>query len=237
MTILGTLPLKAKRAAALSALLLCAAPLHPAAAQTPAPDKTTVACVGDSITEGAFVDSSVRWTTVLQTALGPRYDVQNFGVSGTTLIKNGDSSYWKTAALTNALASKPNIVLIMLGTNDSKPQNLPAHPGEFGPDLRDMISEFKALPTHPKVWLVLPPPVFADGLAGITEGVLTTSIRPVIRTTAKETKSGLIDLAPTLAPHPEDSRDHVHPTPAGHKLLGDKIASVLEAAPQKPGGK
>jgi len=207
----------------------------PAAAQAPAAHKTTVACVGDSITEGVFVDSSVRWTTVLQADLGPRYDVQNFGVSGTTLMKHGDSSYWKTAALTNALASKPNIVLIMLGTNDSKSQNLPAHPGEFGPDLRDLIFEFKALPTHPKVWLVLPPPVFGDGLAGITEGVLETSIRPVIRTTAKETKCSLIDLAPTLASHPEDSRDHVHPTPAGHKLLGDKIASVLEAA--APGGK
>ncbi len=220
-----------------SAILACAALLRPAAAQTPVADKTTVACVGDSITEGAFVDSSVRWTTVLQTNLGPRYSVQNFGVSGTTLMKHGDSSYWKTAALSNALASKPNIVLIMLGTNDSKPQNLPAHPGAFGPDLRDMIHEFKALPTHPKVWLVLPPPVFADGLAGITEGVLRASIRPVIRTTAKETHCGLIDLAPTLAPHPEDSRDHVHPTPAGHKRLGDKIASVLEAAAHKRGGK
>ncbi len=220
---------------ALSALLLCAIPLLPAAAQTPAAGKVTVACVGDSITEGVFVDPAVRWTSVLQTDLGPRYDVQNFGVSGTTLTKSGDSSYWRQNALTHALASKPNIVLIMLGTNDSKPQNLPAHPGDFGPDLRDMISEFKALPTHPKVWLVLPPPVFGDGLAGITEGVLQTSIRPVIRTTAKETGCGLIDLAPTLAPHPEDSRDHVHPTPAGHKLLGDKIAAVLQAA--APGGK
>lgn len=220
---------------ALCALLLCAAPLHPAAAQAPVAGKTTVACVGDSITAGAFVDSSVRWTTVLQSDLGPRYDVQNFGVSGTTLIKNGDSPYWKTTDLNNALASKPNIVLIALGTNDSKPMNVPAHPGEFGPDLRDLISEFKSLPTHPKIWLILPPPVFANGLAGISEGVLTTSIRPVIRTIAKETKCGLIDLAPTLAPHPEDSRDHVHPTPAGHKLYGDKIASVLEAAPH--GGK
>ncbi len=219
------------------ALWLCTGPVHPVAAQTPVADKVTVACVGDSITEGAFVDSAVRWTSVLQTDLGPRCDVQNFGVSGTTLIKSGDSSYWKQAALTNALACKPNIVLIMLGTNDSKPQNLPAHPGEFGPDLRDLISEFKSLPTHPKVWLVLPPPVFADGLAGITEGILAASIRPVIRTTAKETKCGLIDLAPTLAPHPEASRDHVHPTPAGHKLLGDKIAAVLKAAVHTPGGK
>ena len=215
--------------ALLSLFCLSSALVHPVAAQTPTAHKITVACVGDSITEGVFVDQAVRWTSVLQSDLGPRYDVQNYGVSGTTLTKSGDSSYWRQNALTHALASKPSIVLIMLGTNDSKPQNLPAHPGEFGPDLRDLISEFRALPTHPKVWLVLPPPVFGDGLAGITEGVLATSIRPVIRTTANETHCGLIDLGPTLAPHPEDSRDHVHPTPAGHKRLGDKIAAALEA--------
>ena len=236
MTTLRTLPSKVKYVAALFGVV-CTAGL-PATAQTPTPapaQKINIACVGDSITAGAFVDQAVRWTTVLQTDLGPRYDVQNYGVSGTTLIKNGDSPYWKTADLTHALASKPNIVLIALGTNDSKPQNLPAHPSEFGPDLRDMISEFQSLPTHPKVWLILPPPVFDNNPANINEPVLAASIRPVIRQTAKETHCGLIDLAPTLAPHPEDSRDHVHPTPAGHKLYGDKVASVLEAA--APGGK
>ena len=220
--------LRVKRAVAfLSAICTCAA--LPASAQTPtaAPAKIRVACVGDSITQGVFVDQSVRWTTVLQSDLGPRYDVENYGVSGTTLIKSGDSPYWKQAALGQAVAFQPNIVLIMLGTNDSKPQNLPAHPGEFGPDLKALIAQFTALPTHPKVWLVLPIPVFANGLAGISEGVLAGTIRPAIREVARQTKCPVIDLVPTLAPHPEDSLDHVHPNPAGHKLIGDSIAADI----------
>ena len=134
---------KTKRATLLlGTLCACAAAQMPAAAQTPraAPAKIRVACVGDSITQGVFVDSSVRWTTVLQADLGPHYDVENYGVSGTTLIKSGDSPYWKQPALAQAVAFQPNIVLIMLGTNDSKSQNLPAHPGEFQPDLRALIA-------------------------------------------------------------------------------------------------
>ena len=207
---------------------LCAAAL-PAAAQTPAPPpvKIRVACVGDSITQGVFVDPSARWTTVLQNDLGAGYDVENYGVSGTTLLKSGDSPYWKQAALAQAEALQPNIVLIALGTNDSKPQNLPAHPGEFSPDLRALIAQFTALPSHPKVWLVLPPPVYGDGLAGISESVLAETIRPAIRTVARQTKCQVIDLVPALASHPEDSRDHVHPTPAGHKIIGDTVYAAL----------
>lgn len=31
-----------------------------------------------------------------QTMLGNSYSVSNFGVSGTTMLKNGDSPYWST---------------------------------------------------------------------------------------------------------------------------------------------
>ena len=72
---------------------------------------------------------------------------------------------------------------------------------------------------------MLPIPVFANGLAGISEGVLAGTIRPAIREVARQTKCPVINLVPTLAPHPADSLDHVHPNPAGHKLIGDSIAA------------
>lgn len=191
------------------------------------PARIRVSCVGDSITQGVFVSEAQRWTNVLQADLGDRYDVENYGVSGRTLIKKGDAPYWTEPAFGQATALLPNIVIIMLGTNDSKPQNLPSHPGEFAPDLRALVSQFTALSSHPKVWLVLPPPVFANGLAGISEGVLASAVRPVVRQVAREEGCGLIDLAPVLASHPEDSLDHVHPNAAGHKLIGDAVAQVI----------
>jgi acyl-CoA thioesterase-1 len=189
--------------------------------------KIRVACVGDSITRGDWIDPANRWTSVLQTDLGPGYDVENYAVSGATLFKNGDWSYWNRPALAQALALQPSIVFIMLGTNDSKPQNLPSHPGEFAPDLRALIAQFKALPTRPRIWLILPPPVFGNGLAGISEGVLAGSIRPEIRKVAKQTRCRVIDLAPILQSHPEDTNDHVHPTIAGHLLIGNAVAAAI----------
>src|ERR1041384_7347597 len=90
-----------------------------------AQDVTRVACVGDSITFGSGVvgRESNSYPAVLQHFLGNKFEVRNFGVSGATLLKKGDKPYWKEHAFTNATAFKPNIVVIKLGTNDSKPQN------------------------------------------------------------------------------------------------------------------
>src|SRR5262245_57930852 len=84
-----------------------------------------IACVGDSITEGAGLSnpSTQSYPARLQKLLGTNYNVRNFGVSGRTLLKKGDFPYWKEAAYTNSHTLNPDIVIIQLGTNDSKPQN------------------------------------------------------------------------------------------------------------------
>jgi len=71
---------------------------------------TVVACVGDSITAGG-------WPADLGRRLGTNYQAINYGVGGTTLLKNGDSPYWNTPAFTQSHASGPGVVVIMLGTN------------------------------------------------------------------------------------------------------------------------
>ena len=88
------------------------------ATATPAQSAVKIACVGDSITA-----SSTRYPTWLANELGTSYEVKNFGVSGTTMFKNPGASYWKTTNFTASGAYLPNIVIIMLGTNDSKISN------------------------------------------------------------------------------------------------------------------
>lgn len=63
--------------------------------------------------------------------------------------------------------SKPDIVTIMLGTNDAKgcnwdrtPDGVQGKGDLFQQDGLDMIAKFKALPSKPKVFVVLPPPLF-----------------------------------------------------------------------------
>jgi hypothetical protein len=50
------------------------------------------------------------------------------------------------------MASRPDIVTIMLGTNDAKDLNWGNYSvGEFGTDYGELIAAVKALPTRPKV--------------------------------------------------------------------------------------
>jgi hypothetical protein len=84
-----------------------------------------VACVGDSITFGAGIKDrkNDNYPVVLGRSLGEMFEVRNFGVSGATLLKAGDFSYWKTPAFKAATNFDPHVVVIKLGTNDTKPQN------------------------------------------------------------------------------------------------------------------
>jgi len=81
-----------------------------------------IACVGDSITAGFQSSDPDRYSypAVLSMALGNEYDVQNFGVSGTAAMPGADHPYTATDRYASALASRPEIVVIMLGTGDAK---------------------------------------------------------------------------------------------------------------------
>ena len=63
----------------------------------PKPRATQVACVGDSITAGYLSTCGLTYPAHLQTLLGDEYNVTNYGVGGTTLLKHGDHPYWATA--------------------------------------------------------------------------------------------------------------------------------------------
>ena len=88
-------------------------------------EKLKVACVGDSITYGSCIEDRENYSypAQLQNLLGQEYDVRNFGVSGTTLLHKGNYPYISTEEYRKSLEFNPDIVLIKLGTNDSKPQN------------------------------------------------------------------------------------------------------------------
>ncbi len=128
-----------------------------------ADDKIRVACVGDSITYGAGIKDREHnsYPAQLQKLLGDGYEVRNFGVNGRTLLSKGDLPYVKERTYQDALAFKPNIVVIKLGSNDSKPQNW-KHADEFEADYKKLVESFRDLPTKPKVYLCTPVPAYPE---------------------------------------------------------------------------
>ena len=194
-----------------------------------AQDKTVkVACIGNSITEGyALADPSKdSYPAVLQQMLGEGYQVENFGLSGHTLLMKGNQPYMARQRYKEALAFNPDIVTIKLGTNDSKPVNW-AHGGEFKRDLETMVNAFRQLPSHPEVYLCLPVPA-ETGKFSINDSVITHGVIPCIKQVAAELHLPVIDLNTALRPFfPEAYADGVHPNELGAHVIAACIYCAL----------
>jgi lysophospholipase L1-like esterase len=200
-------------------------PIDPAKYPTP----VKVACVGDSITQGFRTSAGKSYPKQLQDLLGTQWQVQNFGVGGRTLLKKGDHPYWIENAFKNAEAFNPDVVIIMLGTNDTKPQNW-AHKDEFVADYKELVETFKNLASKPRVYICRPPPVPKQGNYGIGETNLDLEM-PWIDQLATDENVGLIDMHASLVGHPELQPDRVHPNDQGAKILAETAAAALTGKP------
>lgn len=207
----------------LASSILAADPTSPTQSK---PEKTIkVACVGDSITQGAGAGKGKAYPTQLQALLGSGWEVGNFGVSGRTLLRKGDHPYWIEKAFQKAQDFQPNVVIIMLGTNDTKPQNW-SHKEEFENDYRDLIKTFQALKPTPSIYICRPVPVPAPGNYGINETALQEQM-PTLKKLAEELKVGVIDMYGALEGKPKLLPDRVHPNAEGAGEMAKAAAAVL----------
>lgn len=182
-----------------------------------------VACVGDSITAGAGASMvATRYPSVLATLLGASYSVGNFGRSGATLLKNGDLPYWSQPEFTASNAFAPDIVVIMLGTNDSKAQNW-QYETQFAGDYADLIDHYRALPSHPLVFCCIICPVYNAGAFGITSPVVQHEVVPLIIQVANSKGAPLIDVNAALSGAPQYFPDNVHPNDGGYAVLAQTV--------------
>jgi acyl-CoA thioesterase I len=190
-----------------------------------------VDCIGNSITYGYGLSSPylMSYPSVLQNLLGTSYSVQNDGVSSTTLMKKGDISYWKNGRLSQAFNFQPNIIILKLGTNDTKPYNWDYHSSEFKTDYLAMVDTLSSMSSKPKIFVVLPVPVFNNPTAvswGIRDSIIKKEI-PLIQAVAAERNLTVIDCYTPLLKFPQFfSVDGVHPDAAG----ADTIAHIVYRA-------
>lgn len=162
----------------------------------------------------------------LGTLLGTSFRVFNLGISARTMLKNGDYPYWNTGIYRNALASNPNIVIIKLGTNDSKAWNWVPHGAEYAGDYKSMIDAFRSLPTHPKIFICLPAKVF-NAAYGIDEMVLANEIRPAVVQVGKDKGVNVIDIYDTTKNYSATFPDGVHPNAEGALIIATKVERLI----------
>jgi len=214
------------------------------ARQAPKPGAIRVACIGNSITDGHGIDMATAYgyPALLQKKLGNDYWVRNFGVSGRTMLNRGDQPYMKEVAWADAQRFKPDVVIIKLGTNDSKPQNW-QYASEFREDLEQMILTLRpdlaqnakkkskktktATPVGPQIFLCTPIPAFKSTW-DINETVIANEIIPIQQEVARKYGLKVIDLHTLFAGDSDKMlTDGIHPDGKGAQRLADIIAEEI----------
>jgi acyl-CoA thioesterase-1 len=193
-------------------------------------DAKLVACVGDSITYGSGIADRLNdgYPAQLQRILqefDPAWKVDNYGVSGATLLSRGDLPYIRQGAYISAQTCNPDIVIIKLGTNDSKPQNW-QYKAEFIPNYCTMIDVFRNLPSHPQIWICRPVPAFAETWS-IRPEVIHDEILPMIDEIGQQKGVPVIDLYTALLNHGNLFPDTIHPNAEGAGVMAQTIAPYL----------
>ncbi len=204
-----------------------------------------VMCFGDSNTWGLVpvaTPPSVRhpraqrWPHVMAAALGGDVTVIEEGLNGRTTdaadplapLLGGaglDGSAYFPAALASHLPL--DLVIIMLGTNDTKPWNWDKHGKDFEANTISMINLFKKLPTHPKVYICYPPKILKPSYH-IIEANLVRGVIPAITKAAHVTHTPIINVFAKLPGIPKYyDRDGVHPNIKGEAIMAHIIAKAI----------
>jgi acyl-CoA thioesterase I len=190
-------------------------------------NNTKVACVGDSITEGYGLtwQSKTAYPVVLDSLLGNNYSVLNLGRSATTLRKKGDFPYWTCKEFYDVFAYNPDLIIIQLGTNDTKTQNWDS--AGFAEDYQALIDTFKTISSKPKIYVCLPVPVFKSKWT-INDSVMTHGVIPIVENLAAVNNLPVIDLHRQMSGQGENFFDGIHPNEKGARIMAEIIAQYLK---------
>ncbi len=190
-------------------------------------DKIKVACVGDSVTFGFSIESkdSHSYPAQLQQLLGDNWDVKNFGRNSATVLTKGDYPTMSLPEYKAALKFKPEVVVILLGANDSKPFNW-QYKADFKSDYAALIQSFRSLGSVTKVYICKPIPVIKDRW-NIQEKVVEGEMQTLIEEIANENDVTLIDLFRVFKDKEHLIHDDIHPNVEGAGIIAENVAQSL----------
>ena len=199
-------------------------------------EEIKVACVGDSVTYGYGIKGWKKnnYPAVLSRLLGEKYHVANFGISGSTVQDTGDQPYTATEAYKSSLEYEADILIFMLGSNDSKPENW-TDEEKFLAFYNSLLDSYLQKDKKPTVYLCTV--ATANYPEGITSGLTNYDVQPkyvevaaeLIRGVAEERGYPLIDINNLTENRRElFGKDNVHPNAEGAETIATAIYEAIK---------
>ena len=194
-----------------------------------------VALVGDSVTYGHSIKNWPKnnYPALLSKALGEKYCVKSYGVSGSTVQPDGDQPYNITKAYTWSHEFEADILVLMLGSNDSKPENWKGAE-KFKEEYLKLLSTYINVENQPTVILCTPPTAYYP--EGVTEGLSNYDIQPdiveeiadIVKEVATELDYYLININ-DLTENRRDlfGKDNVHPNNDGASEIANAVYKYI----------
>lgn len=191
-----------------------------------------VTMVGDSITEGVGASSSSKnYVSQTQKLLGSEFNVFNAGVSGKTLMSTPEA-YTSTGRYTEGKNFAPDVVTIMLGTNDGKDRYWGLNSAtqynaeQFERELTALINVYRDLPSKPVVMVATSPTVYGKRVDTIDDNYVSQIIE-VQKKVAADMGCPVIDINAYTKNHENWFDDGVHPNNTGHAEMAKEFAKAV----------
>ena len=204
-------------------------------------DLIKVACIGDSITHGTTStdESAYNYPVYLQRMLGFDYYVEKYGAPGFSLTSSDTFSYMSYGAMyQGSLNAKPDVVIIMLGTNDCNPfddykdWSNPNRANVFKKSASTMIDAYKRASGGVQIYLMTPPTVPQN--QNWADNVKNYAV-PLITEVAQSKKCNLIDIYSwSLKNTNVFAGDGLHPKNETYAELAEAVYNGLKDTIRKP---
>ncbi|MGI6269770.1 MAG: GDSL-type esterase/lipase family protein [Candidatus Howiella sp.] len=226
-------------AAFLSTLLLAgmAFPAGGIASAAAESEPFRITCVGSSTTEGVGSSNNALYSypAQMQQMLGSDYAVTNSGVSGSWVTTGvGSFEYVSTDRYQQSLESKPDMVLMFVGSNDAVYSAWNRtdidFPAKFRESYIKLMETYRNLDSHPVVVVCYPYRTF-----GHTEGrddLVPNAVIPMLDEIAAEYGCPVLDLFTPTSEFGEDwptlMPDGLHPSDAGYTIIAEAAAAFVK---------
>ncbi len=213
--------------------------------------KKKIVCFGDSNTygydpaTGGRYGSDVRWTGILKNLLGEDYEIFEEGQNGRTIANEdpweGGTKCGMDYVLPMLETKRPDLLIIMLGTNDLKIKfSLPA--ADIAGSLQTMLMKIKGYCEYyigcqdMKILIIAPPALsepfdesyFAEFFDPTSSVKRSLELAEWYELVADQYKVGFLNATAELK---AGQTDHLHLDPEGHKqlagLVKDKVLEIL----------